>query len=277
MSEDKFGLSDLVVSDDLDVSLDNDTYQDQANPAPPAAGKYLLRAVSLVPLRYRGGENKGNVVMQGGKYPKLVLEQVEIVDGLGDGITRKVGVFTEIGTQPFNRNGKLVSQLGDLARAYGLNNFSNMSEAKALLEEALANNATFAAELDWESGYDKAFVEAAREQLELPASKDAMTDDQKKLANIINYRLARVQGMKHFPFDEKRGKFSSVLTRGNVEIKHPTTGATITIEVPERTLEARAIIPVYFNDIKFISHEQVASGRVKFGPATIKVAAQAAA
>ena len=39
MSEElKFGLSDLEVGDDLDVAMDNEDYQDQVNPAPPALG-----------------------------------------------------------------------------------------------------------------------------------------------------------------------------------------------------------------------------------------------
>jgi hypothetical protein len=281
MSEDiKFGLTDLDVSDDLDVALDNDTYQDQANPAPVAAGDYMFRlsAGSIRPALYRGGEKKGQPLFRtvnGQSYPILSLGVVEIVDGLGDGVTRKVGLFQDIHTFNYERDGKNVSQIGDLARSIGLGNYQGINEALLLLEEAQQSGATFAAQLDWESGFDKEFVEAATEQLGLKGIDRAdLTDEQRKLANAIQYRYSKVQGMKLFPYNPATGRFSPTLVRGNVAMK--VGEKNLVIEVPTRTLEARAIIPVYFNDMKFISRERVDSGRVTFGPKSQKPVAVAA-
>lgn len=283
MSEDiKFGLTDLNIEDDLDVALDNETYQDQANPAPPAAGDYLFRLqdTSVRPALYRGGENKGQPIMKkvdGKEYPILSLGVVEIVEGLGDGVTRKVGLFQDINTNPYERDGKNVSQLGDFARALGLESYAGINAALLLLEEAQQSGAQFGASLDWESGYDKEFVEAALEQLKLAdIPKAERTAEQRKLANAIQYRYSKVQGMKNFPFNATTGRFSPTVTRGNVTIVDPNTKQNIVIEVATRTLEARAIIPVYFNDMKFISRERVDGGRVAFGPKPVRPAAVAA-
>ena len=279
-NEIKFGLSDLNFSDDLDVALDNETYQDQAQPAPPAAGDYLLRLTgkSIYPALYRGGERKGQPIMKkvnGREYPVLTLGVVEIVEGLGEGVTRKVGLFQDINTNGYERDGKNVSQIGDLSRALGLSDYSGLRAGLDALAEADANGATFGASLDWESGFDKEFVEAANKQLGLEGiDKANMTEAQRKLANAIQYRYSRVQGMKHADFNATAGRFLPTFTRGNVVMK--VGNDTITVEVPSRQLEARVVIPVFFNDIKFISRERVDSGRVTFGPKAIKPVAVAA-
>jgi hypothetical protein len=280
MEEVKFGLSDLEFSDDLEVSLDNETYQDQALPAPPAAGDYLFRLStgSVIPALYRGGERKGqpiNRTVDGKDYPVLSLRVVEIVEGLGDGVTRKVGLFQDILTNPYERDGVNVSQFGDLARALGLGNYSNLREGLNAVAEVEAAGATFGASLDWESGFDKEFVEAAQEQLGLAGkTRDEMTEGERKIANAIQYRYSKVQGMKNFPYNAETGKFSPSVKRGDVTMKVGTD--TYVVKVSPRVLEARAIIPVYFNNIKFIPRERVDSGRVTFGPKTVKPVAVAA-
>lgn len=292
MSEDiKFGLSDLEINDDLDVALDNDTYQDQANPAPVAFGDYLLRLLaddgakqrdSITPAIIRSGEKKGQPVtrkVNGVDYPVLQLNTVEIVEGLGDGKTRKVSLFQEITTSSYERDGQNVSQLGDLARALGLPSYSGIKEALNLLREAMASGATFGATLDWESGYDKEFVTAAMEQLSLPVNDKGYFDwssasDEQKKVNYTIQRYARVNGMRNFPFNAATGKFSHVMQRGNVTFTDPNSKNKVTVEVPHRTLgEARAIIKVDFRDLKFIPRERVEQGRVTFGPRTVKPAA----
>ncbi len=282
MSDDiKFGLSDMEFNDDLNVALNNDEYQDQANPAPPAYGDYLLKLLSadgakqrdsIAPAIYRAGEKKGQQRFKnvgGVAYPVLSIGVVEIVEGLGDGITRKLGLFADIDTNPYEREGKEVSQLGDLARALGLPNYTGIREALTLLTEAQQTGATFGATLDWESGYDKQFVDAAFEQLGLPRSYKDQTPEQAKLANTIN-RWAKVTGQRNFPFNVATGRFSHIAQRGNVVITDPNTKSKITIEVPTRTLgEASARLKVDFRDIKFISRERVDSGRVVFGPKSV--------
>lgn len=272
----KFGLSDLAVSDDLDIALDNDSYQDQANPAPVPAGDYLMRILSLDAARFRNGDRKGQPILADNTYPLLEIGVVEIVEGLGDGVTRKVGLFQTVSTKPFDRDGKQASQLNDLARAYGLPNYSGFGELTKLLQEAVETRQTFGASLDWESGYDSEFVTAALEQFGLKGrEKSTFSDDERKLFNAIQYRYAKVQGQKNFPYDAKRGRFNHVITRGDVTFKHPVTGQDVTVEVAPRTLEARNIIPVYFGDMKFIPKDRVEGGRVNFGPKAIKAPAAA--
>lgn len=265
MEETKFGLNDLVINDDLDVALDNDTYQDQANPAPPVAGNYRLRALSL-DLRK---DKAGNQVLEAGGFPIFVLGMAEIVEGLGDGVTRKVGLFYDIKTKAYDRYGSQASGLGDLTRAYGTPNWRGLTEGVAALKEAFESNATFAAQLDW-AVYDKDLPIAAFAQLEIPADKndrDADDAEQKKLVNAI-YKAARVQGMRNFPFNENTGKFIHVLQRENVTIAGPT--GPITIEMDHRALEARPTIT------RFYPATEVAAGRVKFVPSKVKPVAAAA-
>lgn len=280
MSDDiKFGLNDIVVSDDLDISLDNETYQDQANPAPPAAGIYLFRTLELDAARYRSGENKGQPIYRQG-YPVLELRMVEIIEGLGEGKTRKVGLFQEISTKPAPRNGTTASQLGDFARAYGLPDFT-AAEMISRLQEAVEGRQTFAAKLDWRSKFDAELVKAANEQLGLLGAdgkvlrRDDMTEEQKKLNNVVQFQLARVEGMTKFPWDATRGRYSPVVHRGDVTFKHPISGTEVTIEVAPRSLEAEARIPVYFGEMKFIPKADVETNKVTIGPAKIAVPAAA--
>jgi hypothetical protein len=275
MSEDiKFGLNDLVVGDDLNISLDNETYQDQTRGfAPPATGIYVMRTLELDAARYRSGENKGQPVYKQG-YPVLELRMVEIVEGLGDGVTRKVGLFQEISTKPTDRKGTSASQVGDFARAYGLANFT-AAEMVARLKEAVEGQLHFGAKLDWRSQYDSALVKAANEQLGIPSDYDARDEEQRKLANLIQYRLSRVEGMKNFPFNAKTGRFEHTILRGNVTFEHPISKAQVTIECEPRSLEAQPWIPVYFGNMAFIPKADIESGKEKVGPFRIAVPAAA--
>jgi hypothetical protein len=254
-----FGLADLEVEDDLDVALDNDTYQDQANPAPPVAGNYQLKAVKLGPKKNK----EGAPVYENGdkRFPILSLQSAEIVEGLGDGITRKVMIFQDIKTKPFDRYGTPASNLMDVARAYGTANWAGVTAGIAAIFEAAQLGETFAAQLDW-SVYDTEFVEAALEQFELAGvDKTELTDEQKKLKGAV-YNAARVTGMGKFPYNQNSGKFVHVLQRGNVTVK-TSTGDRV-VELPHRALEARPTITRYFPKV------DVESGRVKIGPLNIK-------
>lgn len=270
MSEEtKFGLDDLVVGDDLDVSLDNDTYQDQANPAPPVAGNYRLRALSLDYRKNKAGET----VLDGGQFPIFVIGMAEIVEGLvdanGQPTTRKVGLFADVKTKSYDRYGTPASGLGDLTRSYGTPNWRGLQEGINVLKEAFESNALFTAQLDW-SVYDKDLPIAAFEQLGITpgvASKDR-SEEERKIVNAI-YKEARVVGMKNFPFNENTGKFVHVLQRENVDIKLPS--GTVTIEMDHRALEARPTITRYFPAVEF------AAGRVKLGPSKVKTPAAVAA
>lgn len=254
-----FGLADMDVADDLNVSMDNDTYQDQANPAPPAAGNYSFKAVSLGPKLDRTSKKP---VFEGGdnRFPTFTLVTAEIVEGLEN--PRKVSLFHDIKTKPFARFGTPASGLGDITRAYGTENWAGVRQGLQLLEEA-AQTGVFAAQLDW-GIYDGEFVTAALEATGLAnVDKDSRTDDQKKLLNAI-YKAAKVTGMKFFPYNATTGRFSHVFIRESVTFKNPNSGVNVTIDVPHRTIEARPQIT------RFFPKSDVDGGRVKIGPFNTK-------
>jgi hypothetical protein len=276
MSEElKFGLNDLQISDDLGIALDNDTYQDQANPAPPVAGNYRIKALSLDYSKYRKGDQQGQPILQDGKFPIFVIGMAEIVEGLvdsnGNPTTRKVGLFQDVSTKPFSRSGVPASGLADLTRSYGTENWSGLQAGIDVLRDAFEQQLAFTAQLDW-SIYDSAFVTAAFEQLGLDKNvKNAdRSEDERKLVNAI-YREARVTGMRNFPYNPMTGKFSHVMVRENVTFKHPVTGANITIEGDHRTFEARPTITRYFPNTAY------EAGQVRLGPLNVKAPAQVAA
>lgn len=270
----KFGLSDLEIGDDLDVSLDNDTYQDQANPAPPAAGNYRMKALSLEPKK---NKEKKQILVDD-KFPIFVIGVVDIVEGLvdanGNPTTRKVGVFQDIGTKPFDRFGTPASGLGDLTRSYGTPNWKGLDPQDpdsgiSRLKEAFEQGSLFTAQFDW-SVYDKEFVDNAFAQLNLQAglkAKDRSEED-RKLVNAI-YREARVTGMRNFPY--QNGRFVHVLQRENVSFKHPVSGTIVTIEGDHRALEARGTLTKFYPNLDY------EAGHVKLGPAKVKVPAGVAA
>jgi len=269
MSEEtKFGISDITVGDDLDIGYDPDTYKDQANPAPPPTGNYNAVILSLDP-RVRDGKP----VMIEDKYPVFVLGVVEIIEGLGDGNTRKVGVFHEIGTKPFDRFGTPASGIADLTSALGSASWRGLDpqdpdSGVSRLREAFEQRIPFASRYDW-SAYDGLFAKAAIAQLELPTKRQERTDEEQKVYNAI-YRQATVRGMRFFPYNADSGRFSPVLQRTNVPFKNPVTNATVMIEAEPRTIEARLSIS------RFYPKKDVDSGQVTFGPANVKPAQVAA-
>lgn len=264
-----FGLADLDVQDDLDVAMDNETYQDQANPAPPVAGNYLVKVLKLGP-KTDNKEKQPIYENKDKRYPILSLMSVEIIDGLGTGVTRKVGLFQDIKTKPFDRFGTPASNLMDLSRALGTDNWQGIPAGLAAVNEAVQLGTPAAIQLDW-SIYDSQFVEDALKQLGLTdIPKDQLNDEQKKLKSAV-YNNARVTGMRFFPFNEKTEKFIHVLQRDNVTFKHPVTGVNITVEGDHRALEARATITRYF------PKADVDAGRTKIGPSKVKRPAVVAA
>lgn len=263
MADFTFGLDNLEFEDDIEIGVDNDTYVDQADPAPIATGNYRLRALSFVPRTTK----EGKPVKVKDKYPVFVIPQVEVVEGLGEGVTRKVGIFQDVNTEPKQRyGGNVVSDLGDLTRSYGTPNWSGLTEGIAVLREAFDGQALFTAQLDW-SLYDSAFIKAAIAQLNIPADKTARSDDDKKVLNAI-YNAGKTRGMRFFPFNEKSGTFSHIVSRENMKFTNPVSNSLVEIEVDARTLEARPTITRYYSNVEYTQ------GKVKLGPFKVKPAQQ---
>lgn len=265
MSEElKFGLSDLEVGDDLDVAMDNEDYQDQVNPAPPALGNYRVKALGIE-LRKNKEQQP---ILEDQQYPIFTIPMVEIVEGLGDGVTRKVGIFHDVKTKPFARFGKPASGLGDLTRSYGTRNWRGLDpqdpdSGVAVLREAFEQGMGFTVQLDW-GVYDGDGIKAALAATGLDKiAKEDRTDEQKKLLGAI-YNAGRITGMKKFPYDADRGKFIHVLNLDGFTYKNPVTSQPVTVECESRTLEARATITRFFPAADY------EAGRVKLGPIKVK-------
>ena len=255
----KIGISDLVISDDLDIEMDAESYQDQASPAPPPAGTY---AGKILNLDLRRDQETKQPVLRDDKWPTLVINTINIVEGLE--AERKVVLFQEVGTKPFDRYGTPASGLGDLTRAFDqTRSWRGLDEGMALLREFVETGQIFVAQYNW-AVKDGDFVKAAFEQLGVPSDYTERNDDQKKLANAI-YNASRVRGQGYFPYDSTKEKFSHVLQRADVSFKNPLTGANVVIEVPHRVLEARLEIT------KYVPSKDAESGRVKLGPSKVKV------
>lgn len=152
------GITDLPVVDDLDVPVSADEYVDQANPAPVKPGVYRLQVVKAQPRTNKDG----SVLLVGEKYPVIVLEQVKIVEPQES--ERQFGLFQDVRTKPGKRKNATggdvaVSDLQDLLRSYAVTGFEGFKHMTDLLQEYIAGNATFVAEIGW-SGYDSAYVDA---------------------------------------------------------------------------------------------------------------------
>jgi hypothetical protein len=255
MSE-KYSLSDLVdVVDDLDVSVDPDTYQDQASPAPLVAGNYRGRVIDHGPrLDFETKQPKKTP----DGYPFYVLNGIELVDGV-ENAPRKVYPFKEIQTKPFERLGVLVSGLGDINRAFDqTRRWSGLKNGLALLNEFLEEGALFTAAYNWEA-FDKEFADSAIEQLG-HLIENAKTDPKERALRSAIYGAARIQGMNKF-LPTRNGHPDHMFPRGNVTFKNPTTGADLTVEVAPRFLEAKLVITRFYPS---------GDDKVKLGPFAYK-------
>lgn len=185
------------ITDDLDVNMDPENYQDQASPAPPAPGNYRFVVKKVEEKKDRDSK----VIRIDGKYPIITLQQLEIVEPVEFG--RLVSPFHDIKTKPFERFGSLVSEVGDITRAYDqTRGWSGLQEGLALLNEYFDTNATFVANLGWEA-FDKAFLDQALAEAGLENTTYAnRTDDQKQVVNAL-YKKARLR-TRSFPVRDGR-------------------------------------------------------------------------
>jgi hypothetical protein len=259
-----FSLDSLNLTDDVELNYNPDEYQDQVNPAPPAKGNYVSQVLGFKPKTNKEGE----AVLVDGRFPVFQLGMVEILDGLGEGVTRKVGLFQDVTTKPFDRYGTVVSQFSDFARSLGTPGFSSLDDGLSLIREALESSTTFVSQFDW-NVYDGDFIKAAQEQLGIPTNRDERTDEQKALLNTI-YKVGRVTGQQYFPFDPDKDTFTHVLNRGNITFVNPVTKSPVTVEVESRALEARAIISRYYPKGDYVNGK-VKVGAVKVKPAQFKL------
>jgi len=168
------------LNDDVTDVQVTDDYVDQSNPPPPLAGNYRLRVLDGDLKKDR---ETGELIEQDGKYPIFELRTVEIVEPAA--LTRKVALFQDIRSKPFDRQGYPASLFGDLIRSLDETaRFVGMKAGVKLLRELLGKDTSFKVQLDWEAT-DLELVKSRRES--------GVTD------NDELYKDARVRGMKNFP------------------------------------------------------------------------------
>jgi hypothetical protein len=178
-------MNDFDIQDDL--NLDPAAYPARDNtPRPPLPGNYIFKTAKW---QYRSDKQGNMVLWKDGdgnpKYPVISLTTVEITDPFEFG--RKVVLFQDIATAPFQREGKVASKAADLLQSFDANAVAgNTGEVLRQLTDLLNGGMEFASRLDY-SGYDKVY--AAQMVSELPADATAR---QKNEA----YAKAKIQGYK---------------------------------------------------------------------------------
>ena len=224
------------VQDDLDVSMNPDTYQDQASPAPPAVGNYRV----IVKKAKQRTDKEGKVVLADGKFPTITLEQLEIIEPAEN--ARLFSPFHDLRTKPFERFGVLVSDVADFTRSVDAERgWSGLAEGIKLVDEYLDTNAAFTINVGWEA-FDKSYLEQAMNDAGLTGvPRESRTDEQKQVLNAI-YKKARVRTNA---FPKKDGRRHHVVEGPSGEM-----------------LEAKPVIT------RFIPSTEAAN--TKLGPATVR-------
>jgi hypothetical protein len=248
-------IDDLNLVDDLDVSVDQDSYVEQQAPLPIAAGRYGFRIVDWDLARDRKGQPDANgqlpVLKQDGKYPIITLKKVEVVYPAEN--ARPVFLYHDVRTKPFSRTDRKTGQdvqvnnLGDLLRsADATASFSGLNEGLNLLKSMTAQGAIFHARLDW-IAKDFAAIKAGVEEIKATATASGQSLDSKPVKDAINqvYKTYTRQGMNKFKNAEGViVPFMPSAVEGEDDIP-------VRVEIPMSG---------------FIPASQVAAGQVKFGP-----------
>lgn len=161
------GLSDLIVDDDLEIAMDPETYQDQADLAPPLPGNYrFVVGTGGIQSRMRDGAR----VITDGKFPVLIVNRFKIVEPAD--LEREFSIFHEIRTKPFDRYGTVASDLGDITRSMDQSRgWRGLTEGLLVLDELAGNGNPFGAQIKWEA-YDSAYANAKFANLGIPKGSE---------------------------------------------------------------------------------------------------------
>lgn len=176
---------DFQIDDNLDVTGD---YQGSGGgtPKPPLPGNYMFKPAKWQFRKTKDGQLLLYKDKQGNpRYPVISLTTVEITDPMD--AARTVVLFQDVSSNPFEREGKMVSRVADLLKAINQEAVAaNTGEVLQQLSDALNAGGEFRARLDYKA-YDKSF---AQEQVaNLPSGH---TKEQKNEC----YRKAEIRGYK---------------------------------------------------------------------------------
>ena len=169
-----------------DISIGEDFTEPQLGPTPPKPGIYQFKAEKFQFRRDKDGnmvrwnDSKGNPT-----YPVLGLTTVSITEPAE--MARKVVLFQDVSSKPFDRDGAFVSNAADLLRSIDADvATNNTGETLAELVSRLNGVHSFRGRLDVEA-YDKQHVENEFVRL---GGRDSLTKDE---VNKV-YNSAKIRG-----------------------------------------------------------------------------------
>ncbi len=212
---------DFDINDDLAVGEDY-TGQQPGN-KPPLPGNYQFKPEKW---NYKTGKDGKPVLYKDRNgnptYPVLSLVMAEISDPMEYG--RRVALFQDVASNPFDRNGQVASQAADLLKALDPSaTASNTGEVLAKVADALNAGQPFKARLDY-SAYDKA---AAAANVALLGSNP--TPKQKAEA----YRKAEIRGWRN-------------IKNSNVKAGKPELPITKWVGPSGTVVDVRPVLTVFY-------------------------------
>ena len=188
-------------TDDFDVQLNPEEYQDQALPL-PLAGNFGVRIKkSSLKKEYE----KETLVLVDGKYPVIRIEELEIADPAAL-IGRRVFPFQDFGTKPFERplfpgsTDKLpANNLADILRSHDATiSFRSLQDGLDTFSRLTAEGAIFYVQLDW-LAEDRKWIGEQVKVVTAAAERGEITEQEAKdKLKEIRYKLGRREGKNNF-------------------------------------------------------------------------------
>ncbi len=183
---------------------DPDEYQDEGDPAPAPEANYRFRVLDYDFDR----DDNGKLKLDQEKYPVIVVKKVQVVEPEevvvnGKPIKvaeREIYPYQRFSTRPRERYGKQgASPFADLLRSFDSTRAWRGEEGFALLNEFVANGATFRARGRW-GAYDTKYADA--EFIQAGGRANASREEQSRI-----FKKARINGMKKFPVNPSTGMY----------------------------------------------------------------------
>jgi hypothetical protein len=178
-------MQDFEIQDDM--QLDSESPRVETGPKPPLPGNYLFK---ILKWQYRSNKDGTPLLYKNASgvptYPVIGLTTAEITDPIDN--ARKVVLFQDVSSVPFDRAGKQASRAGDLLVAIDAAvTAGNTGEILRELASRLNAGLEFKARLDYEA-YDKDAAATAVAKLGANPTKQAVNKA---------YQTAKVRGFRN--------------------------------------------------------------------------------
>ena len=200
----------VALTDDLDVALDANEYQDRQAPLPIYAGNYAAR-IKKSSLKEEFG-TKGVIVLVKNAagvptYPVIRIEELEIVKPEELDGRRVFPGFQEFGTKPFERTDFTTNpptktpanNLSDMIRSVDSSlSYRGLEAGLSLFGRLVDEGALFHVQIDW-LAEDRRWIGEQVKIVDAALQAGEITEEQAKTArNQARYKDGRQEGMKKF-------------------------------------------------------------------------------